>query len=443
MQLTPRISFASFAAIVAAAGLLGSGCGKGKSSGGAKANAADPGAAAAAQVVSNKLAVIAAAGDPITVEDLNKWYPEPPVGQNAADLYGQAFAALAPSRSSDEEKSPAFLARNQQALGLLLQAAERKSCRYPVNLEDGAAAKLSHLAKVKSCAYLLEGEAVVQASRGRTDAATKALLAGIALARSLQNEPLLVSWLLQNACLAITFQGLEEALSRKAFTEDQLLSLQAALRDAESWASFGRGVRGERASFISNCLMSSEAWSNAWSQAAGTNLSQVTELVAYRKTATFQQDFDFALDYYSNLLALADMPFPQCLDAQAQGAGLNRETARARNFLVSSMLLPDLGILPSKAGNVAARVRITRAALALERYRLKHANALPGALADLTPELLEAVPSDPFDGQPLRYNKFPGKGYVIYSIGGDRKDNNGAAKSADGKGLDISLTVQR
>jgi hypothetical protein len=189
--------------------------------------------------------------------------------------------------------------------------------------------------------------------------------------------------------------------------------------------------------------MSSEEWSKVWSQAAGTNLAQVTEMVAYRKTATFQQDFDFALDYFSHLLALADMPFPQCLEAEAQGAGPNIETARARHFLLSSMLLPALGRIPSKAGNVAARVRITRAALALERYRLKHANALPGALAELTPELLEAVPSDPFDGQSLRYNKLPGKGYVIYSIGSDRKDNNGAAKSVDGKGLDISLTVQR
>jgi hypothetical protein len=58
-------------------------------------------------------------------------------------------------------KSPTFLAHNQKALPLLFQAAERKSCRYPVVLTDGAATLLPHLAKIKKCAALLERGVII------------------------------------------------------------------------------------------------------------------------------------------------------------------------------------------------------------------------------------------------------------------------------------------
>ena len=45
---------------------------------------------------------------------------------------------------------------------------------------------------------------------------------------------------------------------------------------------------------------------------------------------------------------------------------------------------------------------------------------------------------DPFDGQPLRYRK-QGAGYVLYSIGPDRKDNSG--ERMNGKDGDMAFIV--
>ena len=42
--------------------------------------------------VAAELARIRAQGYPVTLEELNAWYPEPPPGQNAADVYAAAFA---------------------------------------------------------------------------------------------------------------------------------------------------------------------------------------------------------------------------------------------------------------------------------------------------------------------------------------------------------------
>ena len=71
-----------------------------------------------------------------------------------------------------------------------------------------------------------------------------------------------------------------------------------------------------------------------------------------------------------------------------------------------------------------AEMRCTAAALAVERYRLKHGR-WPERLDDLAPTFLKAVPADPFDGKPLRY-RHDEQGVVVYSVGADRRDDGGA-----------------
>jgi hypothetical protein len=415
------------------------GCGKAKPAGGVGAGGPDPQVAAAAQAVSNRVAAIVANGEPINPEELNRWYAEAPAGRNAAVFYGLAFDALTPTRDSNEAKTPAYLARNQKALQLLLQAAQYKDCRYPIDLSEGAATKLPHLSKAKLACFLLQSQAVSQAALGHTDTATQALLADLALARSLQNEPVAISWLVQCACWAITAQGMAEALTRRAFTEEQMKSLQGAVREALGAASCRRALVGERAMDLALYQMSLDPLTNLLQG----DQAQLAQLKAYKNTVTFQQDFAFALDYFSNALAVAALPFPQGLDLQTLQGIPNPETAKTQGYQLAALLLPAMGNLPVKAGQAAAWLRTAQTGLAVESYRLTHHNALPASLAELAPECLEAVPADPFDGQPLRYKKLPGKGYVIYSLGKDRKDDHGTAKSADGKELDITFTVQR
>lgn len=52
-----------------------------------------------------------------------------------------------------------------------------------------------------------------------------------------------------------------------------------------------------------------------------------------------------------------------------------------------------------------AQVRLARLALLVKAWRLDHADALPDALEQLIPDYTFALPIDPFDGKPLRYDK--------------------------------------
>jgi len=70
-----------------------------------------------------------------------------------------------------------------------------------------------------------------------------------------------------------------------------------------------------------------------------------------------------------------------------------------------------------------AELRCAAAALAAERYRLAE-NRWPAKIEDLVPRYLDAVPTDPFDGRPLRLRHLP-HGIVMYSVGPDRVDDLG------------------
>ena len=66
------------------------------------------------------------------------------------------------------------------------------------------------------------------------------------------------------------------------------------------------------------------------------------------------------------------------------------------------------------------------AQVAVERYRLREGR-LPESLDALVPEFLESVPTDPFDGQPMRYG-VEGDGYRIHSVGPDGEDGGGVER---------------
>jgi hypothetical protein len=385
-----RVSKIPFTALLLLSLAL-SGCGKGKS-------VEEKKTAMTATIISDKLAAIVATGDPISSEELDKWYAKPPVGENAAEIYAQAFAAL----TTDDPQSASYVSKNQRALALLLQATERKACRYPIDLSKGFETLTPHLTKFKNSATLLSEAANIEATANRTPAAVKYILAGIQMSRSVENEPVLISRLVEIASLAIMVRGLEQILTRKTPTGDQLLEVQTALHDAGGAVSFRRAFAGERVSMISLFRISPEDWVKLnptfselakFGESIYTNLTAL-DIAAYKKTPIYHDDFNFALDYITALMERADKPFPEALGS---GDEPKFENAAGQELILSSVFLPALNKALERAARSAAQLRTAQTALAIERFRLQHSNALPGSLTELTPTFLAAVPADPFE----------------------------------------------
>lgn len=114
---------------------------------------------------------------------------------------------------------------------------------------------------------------------------------------------------------------------------------------------------------------------------------------------------------------------------------LARIVSLPRWHILSRTFLPALSRALVRESTSIARLRTPRIALAIERYRLAK-GSLPDKLDELVLTYLTEVSDDPFDRQPLRYKKLA-KGYLVYSVGEDGKDDGGDEKK------DITFTVER
>lgn len=430
-SMTSRTEFKLRTLTVLLLALVLGGCGRTKP--------APPGAGGQGPAISNRLAAITAAGEPVTLEQLSRIYQVPPADQDAAPLYARAFAAA----KAEDSKGSTALADRKAVLELLLQAAERPGCRYPVELTNGQKALFHHLVDIRRCSGLLKSEATNRAALGQPDAASKAILAGIRLARSLDQEPALISKLVEIATLDHAFDALEESLNRTAFPNPELNRLMGALSDAEPGVGFRGAMLGERANLIGVFQSSDEGLAEAMAMSGG-GATAPGLLGSYRSDGHLAGDFAFALDFMSNLVAVVALPFPEALDAAAGLRVPDAQAALQRNLVFAAMLLPQPATFAPKGAASIARIRIARTVLAVEIYRGKHDGSLPETLAEASADLTGGVPKDPFDGQPLRYRRATGGTYVVWSVGPDRKDDGGTSEPSGGNSArDIVVRIAR
>ncbi|MGA2605032.1 MAG: hypothetical protein ABSG14_12460 [Verrucomicrobiia bacterium] len=430
-------------------------------------------------------------GFPATCIELDKWYVQPPAGQNAADVYTEAFARFetwtnklaessipadstnkskfysAPETKRDllpivglaklpprTEPLPAemqqlvaeYLSDNAEALRLLHQAASMKSCRYPIDLTKGLATRLGPLNSLRQAERLLYLEAILNLERQQPQQAVDSVITSLGVSRSLKQEQMLIAYLVQVACQGIGLDCLQRVLNRMPLTDEQLGELAEAIEELENDQALTRAFVGERCLGLDGIQglrtgrIPLEEIFNPWEPEP----SWIRPLWPLCKaTGLVELDEKRYLDIMEQLVKATQLPLPESIDASH---AVNEEVEHLPRWRVlSRLLLGSLSTSVNKAGGCAAKVRDAQTAIAVERYRAANGK-LPDELSDLIPTFLPAVPVDPFDGMPLRYKKLA-KGYVVYSVGEDREDNGGAETNSNGcsygPGTDITFTVER
>jgi hypothetical protein len=422
------------------------------------------------------LQAIHAAGLPTSGAEVSEFYPEVPDHENAALVMTQAFALMRglPDRRSNQIgriKIPPrhqpldveattllqeYVELNSLALDKARSAADLTRSRYPVDYTPGPETLLPHLGNLKTLARIEEFRATLAIDSGRTSEATDASLEILKMAKTLNDDPCLISQLVRIAMIAMSEAVLERRANAAVFDKAELDKVAAALASAEKTNSIARALIGERGSYIPCFRMS---WSDIkrYSNSSdggddggnGNDLSYLPESDRqpgiFRVTGFFERDLLFFLQTMETNIALASLQPPGSLAT----ADLNEKAsqkAKKRLFILSSLLLPSLSKVTAREADSLARLRLVRVAVAVERFR-KSNGRFPEKLTDLMPNFLPAIPIDPFDGQPLRYRLLE-KGYMIYSVGRDGHDDGGREKPADWKSsdkttYDITFAVER
>ena len=143
-------------------------------------------------------------------------------------------------------------------------------------------------------------------------------------------------------------------------------------------------------------------------------------------TGFFERDFGFGVDALTTNIAFAKLPDPDRFASRTNWGAIEARMTKGR-YILSGLLLPSLGKAVHRDTEDRAKARIAQTVLAIERYRLAHAGQLPDSVDALVPAYLPAIPSDPFDGKPLRFKRRQ-SGYIVYSVGPDTVDDGGLEK---------------
>lgn len=398
---------------------------------------------------------------PRTLAELNAWYVEPPAGQNGATYFTQGLnvqvgnGANRPQLTKDSLPPPgspvspsvrslmtSFVRANGEALRFFAQGAKFEQSRYPVDLTPGYEALLPHLPKLRSAGLLVECSAILHAEAHDGKAAADDVLTGLALARSLQAEPSLLSQQVRAALVATAVGTSERTVNRGTLPQESLTEMMNTLKKMEEFEAhgegFNRGLAGERATWIALLEEPSKLRQALSMPGVEIPADQKEQTFAQLDKAGLLKEQQRELDrIFEQLMTARKAPFPARLAADKVIQDHLAEAA-SKKALILSVLLPGFANRSAKEAELLADLRLGSTAVALEQFRGAHNNRYPTDLSQLNPEYLLGPALDPFDGQPLRY-KANGSGYLLYSIGPDLRDDSGRRMS--GKEGDLVFAV--
>ena len=404
---------------------------------------------AAINEVKAEVARIQAAGEPITIAD---WYAHHRVPEGTKDITGLWLAALTACESQsnqipkeEHQKVPivgyadrkllvadipdsvlpvseAHLAKFERAIQAVLVATQADGeCRYPIPFENAFASVPPHTPQLRIVARIMTLRARVAMARGKYDVAIESIEANLAAARSFEHQPTLVEYLVRVAVAGVALDDSKHLLAKSDLTDEQLLRLQALVQDVDLADSLCTTMLGERG------LGLTVFYTFPPTPAASRPPSSSNPMAGGKLTKP--QPCLINLAMMQDYIDASREPFPKALDSiQKIQAGLSFQ-AQSTNPLtrmnIVAALAPTNAVavgFPCTARTYAVR-DLLLLGIAAKRFKLKYGRDASG-VNDLVPAFIPVVPTDPFDGQPLRMQVTSDE-IVFYSVGEDRVDNGG------------------
>jgi hypothetical protein len=404
--------------------------------------------------------------------------PRIPDRDNAALIYQQAFEAMGRCGDSDqaapgtweweqpwkqawEEKwskwdetgQPAldphdpelrrFLARQAAALTLYRQAAAKPGCYFDRDYgRPTITTLLPELLPLRVGARVLALDSICSAADGDRERAIGDISAMFGMAEHIRSESLLISLLVAIVVDRLAIDSLQVVLASTHLPAEELPP-QWVSGDVSYRTLFRRALRTEEALRLATFAQVGEGQYTpaeivavAAGDSLGTPCARSNVALGYR-VFLLADDLAAHMRFTADIDTIAYRPYWQARDRMQE---YDRQMQSRPGGLMTAILMPALSQVTQHVAVAEARRGAARLGLALYRYRAQHGR-FPEKLGDIAPEFIAVVPTDPFDGKPLRF-KQAGQGAIVYSIGPEMTvKNEGPLFDIDKKHRDISFTV--
>lgn len=422
--------------------------------------------------IEQRFAAIRAAGLPASGQELNAWQTQVPEAENGALVLTQAFALCRtfPDSRSNLVVEPELLKRTNQwsaetrelistyvltntaALAKAREAMQFQHFRFAADFSYGPETELPHLGELKRISRLIALQAALSAETGSPNEWPDQTIVLLRLAATIDEEPSLISHLVHNSMVREAAGVVERCLNQTVLPGDEAYQrLQAAFLHLGETNRLAHALIGERAMLVPAFRFSWSEFKNiSRDDATGGNPRPPQKylgkpMFALWLTGVLERDLNYFLRKMDQGISLAQLSPPGFLAMtnQLQYAG---EVAHTNFYFLSAMVLPAFASGARREAATQAQIELAATGLAVVRFHTA-LEKWPGSLNELVPQFLNAVPADPFNGQPLHFRPLENGG-IIYSVGADGKDDGGREppsphKSTDTNSYDLTFTIQR
>jgi len=321
----------------------------------------------------------------------------------------RAFGASLGPEPTPEELTALRQAVDDNALTLeiLDVAVGRSGASWNLHYSRGAYTEVPKLAPIIDLAKLNMTAGRLALRGWDTDGVVEALARGVALERSLANEPVLIIQLTRSAVDRFHHALLREWLTTGPVTGPDLEAATRAFAGSRRELPMQAAVIGEAKS-MADALLASEGRSLApWSGQMSDGILVSTLVWLIRPVII--DNVRAYIEVMDTVAQCAELPR---YERPAHCVGDAALEALGRYHFVARMMVYDYAAMLARADMSASRRRLAQLALALERHRLEQGE-YPGSLEELA---LVGDEVDPLTGEPFAYEA-SGSGYRLYSRG--------------------------
>jgi len=370
---------------------------------------------------------------PLTGEETDRLMAILPERKSPPEDRAKALMALKKSlgESSDPKSSSAVAKLTLDLaepatpiLGMIAELSKRPGASLPIRYQDGFAAAMPHLTPILGLGQVLGARCHANLALGDSPNAAADIAGLLALQKSLENEPVMVPFLVRQALITIALEAINRGISLHGWSETQLFGFEQNLREIQLQRNLAICLRGERACVNTLLRNPNQTIVEGSRKLPGRSILPL-------QVAVFNRIMQHTLD---NLEQPPGKPWNSSVPVfpEIQALKQSPRWIQAVNLL-ALLCLPALDVSVIKAAQGQTQVNQTIIACALERYRIGQ-GSYPSSLDALVPGYLASLPTAPTTGKPMHYRLQPDGIFLLWAQAWNLKTLDGQPGEFRGEG---------